>query len=129
MTLSVKNTTRYKLPSGVLTTMNSIASEVHGPEYDLSLYLCGDKISQEINKETRGKTYTPNVLSFPLGKSAGEMILNPNVAKKEAKKEGVTQESRILTLFIHGAVHLTGLDHGKKMDRLEEKLCQIYLKS
>jgi len=93
-----------------------------GAHYELALIFVGDTSSRALNKTYRGKTYTPNVLSFPLSKTAGEIYINPNVAKKQAPKFGVNTETFIAHLFIHGLMHLKGYDHGSKMDKAEAKI-------
>jgi probable rRNA maturation factor len=93
-----------------------------GITYELALIFVGDKTSRALNKKYRDKTYTPNVLSFPLSKNAGEIYINPNVAKKQAPKFGVNTETFIAHLFIHGLMHLKGYDHGSKMDKAEAKI-------
>ena len=74
-----------------------------------------------MNKEYRKKTYKPNVLSFPISKTEGEMFLNVQCAKREAKKYGTAFQKRLALLFVHGCYHLKGFDHSDKMEALEQK--------
>ena len=99
-----------------------IAHEVLGKNYSLSLVLSGDKLARRINREYRKKNYAPNVLSFLLQKSEGEIFLNVRKAEREAKSIGIPVRSRIAHLFAHGCLHLAGLPHGKKMDDMEKKI-------
>ena len=98
-----------------------IAKTILGAKYDVSLVFVGADRAQAINQATRGKSYVPNVLSFPLIDSAGEIYICPVVAKKEASKFNLTPNGYIGYLFIHGCLHLKGLDHGEQMDKLETK--------
>ncbi len=110
--------TKGKLPSLPFAHMKDA---VLGTDYELSLVFVGDKESQEINIQSRGKDYIPNVLSFPLDDSSGEIFINPLEATRQAESFGRTPENMIGFLYIHGLVHLKGMDHGVTMERTEEK--------
>ncbi len=96
-----------------------IADGILGRSYDLSLVICGDTIATRMNREYRGKTYRPNVLSFPLSKKEGEIFLNKAKAQREAQSMKTALTERLTYLFIHACLHLKGLPHGTRMDALE----------
>lgn len=104
----------------------NIKNDILGKNYDLSLVFVGEARSARLNQEHRDKNYTPNVLSFPLSKTDGEIYITPSVAKREAKDYGHTYSTHIAFLFIHGLLHLKGLDHGPKMESLEEKFLKKF---
>jgi rRNA maturation RNase YbeY len=106
-------------------TYTSLALKILGKSYSLSLVFSDSTTIQKLNVQYRGKDYIPNVLSFPLSKTSGEIYICPMVAKKEAKEYGNTYEEQLRYLFIHGCLHLKGLPHGKEMDRLEKKYMSI----
>lgn len=99
-----------------------IASAALPTEYQLSLVICGDRLAQRMNAEYRKKSYRPNVLSFPLSKNEGEIFLNIRKAAREAHQMGISTNTRIAHLFVHGCLHLAGHDHGDSMDELEAKI-------
>jgi len=101
-------------------------NDILGKRYTLSLAFVGDTQAQKLNKAHRNKTYVPNVLSFPLTETAGEIFIAPSVAKKEAKKFDMTYEGYVGFLFIHALLHLKGLDHGDTMEKAEKKYCNKY---
>lgn len=103
-----------------------IKEGILGKRYDLSLVFVGSKRAKRINVENRNKNYTPNVLSFPLDKSAGEIIITPEVAKKEALLRGMSVRSYTGFLFIHGLLHLKGHDHGATMEKAEKRYLTKY---
>lgn len=117
MSLSITKTTRTypKLPYAEMQTA------ILGSSYNASLVFIGAKRAKQLNQTTRGKSYVPNVLSFPLTPKMGEIYITPAIAKVEAPKFGLSPKSYIGYLFIHGCLHLKGLDHGPTMDRLEAK--------
>lgn len=92
-----------------------------GKKYAVSLIFVGEKRAQQLNKTHRSATYVPNVLSFPLDEQNGEIYITPRVAQKECKKFDLSPTAYIGFLFIHGLLHLKGLDHSDTMDKAEEK--------
>ena len=94
--------------------------------YELSLVICGDTLARSMNRRYRKKTYAANVLSFPLGLQEGEMFLNAQAAAREAKKYGVPLRARFVLLFAHGCLHLKGMRHGAKMEKLERKMLRKF---
>lgn len=97
-----------------------------GKRYELSLTFIGATRAARLNREYRNKTYTPNVLSFPLTDGVGEIFICPEVAAKEAAKFNLSPRGYIAYLFIHGLLHLKGYDHGDTMERLERKYCNAF---
>jgi probable rRNA maturation factor len=97
----------------------AIATRILGPQYELSLTICGDDLARRMNKTYRKKTYSPNVLSFPYSKTTGEIFLNARKAEREARAFGTTAKKRMALLLVHGCFHLKGYDHGVTMERLE----------
>lgn len=98
-----------------------IASAILGKKYILSLVFVGPARAQKLNKEYRHKTYSPNVLSFPLDEQTGEIFICPTVAKTQAKRYDLSQDGYVAFLFIHGCLHLKGHDHSDTMEQLEER--------
>jgi probable rRNA maturation factor len=98
-----------------------IADKILGKRYELSLVFVGKTRAATLNKEYRKKTYSPNVLSFPLDEKTGEIFICPQVAASEAAKFNLSPRGYVGFLFIHGCLHLKGLDHGDTMDKQEAK--------
>lgn len=118
-TVSIINKTKGKLPRLPFSRMKDAAL---GPDYILSLAFVGDKESQKINIETRGKDYVPNVLSFELNEDEGEVFINPLEAERQAPSFGRTRSNMIAFLYIHALCHLKGMDHGSRMEKTEADL-------
>ena len=104
----------------------AMLQEILGSKYELSLVVCGDSLAQKMNKKYRQKSYKPNVLSFPLSKTEGEIFLNVQCAKREAEKYDTTLPKRLALLFVHGCFHLKGLKHGDKMEAEEQKVLKKF---
>ncbi|OHA91192.1 MAG: rRNA maturation RNase YbeY [Candidatus Zambryskibacteria bacterium RIFCSPHIGHO2_01_FULL_49_18] len=108
MQFSISNKTRKKIPRA---TFEKIKDGILGKRYELSLVFCGNSLSRKLNLKFRGKDKPANILSFPLSKNSGEIFIN-------LSKLG---EFSPLHLFIHGLLHLKGMPHGARMNRVEKK--------
>ena len=131
--LSIRTTIRGQVPR---IPFADIAETILGKNYELSLVICGDSLARRMYIEHRkqadpeGKSkaasYASNVLSFPLSKTEGEIFLNIRKAEREARLLGTTPAKRAALLFVHGCFHLKGLDHGRTMERSEEKVLRRF---
>lgn len=121
--LTLSNNTRQPLPQ---LPYQQIASQTLGAKYDLSLVFIGDKKMRRLNQTYRQKDKPTNVLSFPYSTHNGDLFIDLLYAKKEAPKYKHTYRQHILFLFIHGLLHLKGMDHGSKMERREQQLLALF---
>lgn len=121
-TLSISATARAypRLP------YREIKEDILGASYVLSLAFVGEQRAREVNRAVRKKDYVPNVLSIPLEKKYGEIIITPVRARKEARHYNLSPRGYIAFLYIHGLLHLAGHDHGAKMERLEQRYLAKY---
>ena len=119
----LKTTIRGSMPR---IPFERIARDILGKDYELSLVVCGDTLATKMNSAYRHKTYSPNVLSFPLSKAEGEIFLNIRKAEREARTFDTTTTKRLTLLFVHGCFHLKGLDHGTRMEALEKRILSKY---
>ncbi len=118
LNFSIANNTKGKLPS---LPFLRIKERVLGKSYDLSVVFIGDKRSRDLNKHYRGKDKPTNILSFPLSASEGEVFINLRQAKKDAPRFKKRYNTFVGFLFIHGLLHLKGMEHGRKMEQEEER--------
>jgi rRNA maturation RNase YbeY len=104
---------------------------------ELSLALIGDAEMQNLNAQYRHKDYPTDVLSFPAAKNLppeaillGDVIISVDKAAEQAKERRRTLHHEIVTLLIHGIVHLLGYDHERSvkdariMTRIEKKIAR-----
>ena len=123
MSFSFSNTTRTTLPT---LPYARIAHDIMGPHYEVSFVTVGNVRSRTLNLRYRNKSYTPNVLSFPLTENAGEVYLNPHEAKRQASRFDLTYRGMCGYLFIHALLHLKGYAHGDTMERVESRYMKKY---
>lgn len=117
------NTTAGKSPR---LPFSSMKEQILGKNYTLTLVCIGDQRSRTLNRTYRGKDYPTNVLSFPLSKTAGEIYLALPRVRVDAKKFDMTPEKFAGYLFIHGLLHLKGLEHGGRMEKLESRWMRAF---
>jgi len=119
----MQNTGKGKLPS---LPFSRIKEHVLGPDYELSLVFVDSKKIQELNRQYRDKDKPTDVLSFPLTENSGEIFICLSVAKEKAKDFSRKPNDHVGFLFIHGLLHLKGLDHGSRMDQEERTISSVF---
>jgi probable rRNA maturation factor len=117
--LSIQNKTKRPLPR---VRFEKIAEHILGKSFEASLVFIGSTLSRKLNRTHRGKDKATNVLSFPLSKSSGEIFMDLSKIEKEVAKFGMPYKKLVAYLFIHACLHLKGMSHGAKMEKLESKL-------
>ena len=108
---------------------------VQQDQAELSLALVDNKEIQVLNALFRKKDAPTDVLSFPaddrsaLGsRLLGDVIISVEKASQQAKERRRSLHEEIVTLLIHGILHLIGYDHERSardariMGRLEKKI-------
>jgi probable rRNA maturation factor len=121
-TLSITSTVK-KYPTH---DYQSIKNTILGKKYNLSLVFIGTQKAANLNEQYRKKTYSPNVLSFPLDEHTGEIFICPRVAQTQAAKYNLSTDGYVGFLFIHGLLHLKGHDHSDTMDKQEQKYLKLF---
>ena len=120
---NIKNFTKGTIPN---VPFLDLKREALGKNYELSLVFIGSTRSKRLNTIYRKKTKATNILSFPISKKSGEIFIDTNVAKQQAKKFNRTYRNFVGYLFIHGLFHLKGMEHGLRMESAEKKLQDKY---
>ncbi len=121
--ISILNKTKGKIPS---LPFLLIKEDILGKNYILSLAFISKNKSKFLNNKYRGKNNPTNILSFPLSKEEGEILICPDVVKTETKKFERTYRELLGYLVIHGALHLKGMEHSDTMEKAEEKYDKKY---
>lgn len=116
---SLHTTLKGKLPR---LPFSRIKEKVVGKNFAVSLVFVGPTKGRTLNRAYRGKNYIPNVLSFPLSPSSGEVFIVLEKALAEARHYNMKPNDFLMYLFIHALFHLKGYSHGSKMEREEGKI-------
>lgn len=97
-------------------------------EFSIAI-VCSRRI-KGINKKYRKKNKETDVLSFDYGKDMAEIVICPEVIRKNAKKLNLNYNEEITRVTIHGVLHIAGYDHekSKKEAEIMRKKEEYYLK-
>ena len=105
-------------------TISKYKNAVLGRRFELSFSTATPAKMKKLNTAYRHIAKATDILSFPLSKTSGEIVICMNEVKSHAKAFGMTPEKYLPYLVIHGMIHLKGHDHGRIMDELEKKFCR-----
>ena len=125
-----------KLPSRKIKKIAlAILELVAEKNAELSLALIGNAEMRRLNARYRKKNYPTDVLSFAVEgvvpketRLLGDVIISVEKAVEQAEDRGHSFEQELVTLLIHGVVHLSGYDHersaneARAMARVEKRI-------
>lgn len=120
---SLKNGTQGKVPR---VPFSIIKEKILGRNYDLSVVFIGDAKMKQMNKKYRKKDYVTDILSFPLEKESGEIVINLKKSKEKSESHEMNEKDYMTFLFIHGCLHLKGMEHGRTMEEQEDLFCEHF---
>lgn len=121
---AITKKSRIKTPR---LSLKEIKNGILGPKYSLSLVFIGDTTSKKLNKKYRKINRPTNILSFPLSSNEGEILINLRKARDEAHLFDMSFRKFTAYLFIHGMLHLKGMQHGCTMNKKEIRLLRRYM--
>ena len=100
----------------------------------VTIAFVSDRAMRELNRMWRHKVTTTDVLSFPAeqdefekmeGARLGDVVISAEQATRQATEHGLSFETEVAQLILHGLLHLCGYDHENddgEMNRLEMRL-------
>jgi rRNA maturation RNase YbeY len=92
------------------------------PTIELSVVFVGSRFIRRVNKKFLRHDYVTDVIAFPLGEGSsapveGELYVNLDRAKSQARSYGVTFTAETRRLLIHGTLHLLGYADSTPRDK------------
>jgi probable rRNA maturation factor len=111
--LSIENThKKYRIPRRETIQASKSVLKAEGLEYRLlNIIFINDRRSQQLNRMFLAHDYVTDVLAFRLdGGSAleGEVYVNLDRARIQAREYGVSFKNEVMRLVVHGLLHLIG---------------------
>ncbi len=106
--------------------METILSALECPDGELSILIVDDQEIARLNKRYLGRSSPTNVIAFPMQQGPfgqinpnllGDVVISIDTAAREAQGAGISVESRLDQLLIHGILHLFGFDHEKTSEQ------------
>ena len=120
------------------------AMRIH-PQAELSVVLVDEASMEQLHVQWMDEPGPTDVLSFPMDELRpgrededpqpgllGDVVLCPQVARRQARTAGHSAEEELLLLTTHGILHLLGYDHAeadeeKEMFELQRQLLLTFL--
>jgi len=145
--LDVRRATRsgFVPATAQLRTWAAAALGARSRGAEIALLVVGRARSRTLNRQYRGRDKATNVLSFPAPaippapaagralspRPLGDIVICPEVLRREAREQGKRERDHWMHLFIHGVLHLVGHDHlhddeAQRMERLERRLLRRF---
>jgi probable rRNA maturation factor len=119
----------HKLPATPWASRIAKMMEAIGKsDSSVTVAFVSDKKIRELNRRFRNIDSATDVLSFPSDSTDGDLgdiAISIETAARQAKQNGLTLDSEIAQLILHGLLHLSGYDHETdkgEMNRLELRL-------
>ncbi len=90
----------------------------------INIIYCSDRYIEALDKRFKRRKQTTDVLAFDLSDSVepdfmGEVYVNLQQAKRQAKDRRIPYKEEVKRLTIHGVLHLLGYRDSRKSDRLK----------
>ncbi len=90
----------------------------------INIIYCSDRYIEVLDKRFKRRKQTTDVLAFDLSDSVepdfiGEVYVNLQQAKRQAKDSRIPYKEEVKRLTIHGVLHLLGYRDSRKSDRLK----------
>ena len=112
---------------------------------EFSIVLCGGRRIKSLNNQYRNKNKITDVLSFQMVENLkslknepivllGDIFICRERSIQDAKLYDISVEDELIHLFVHGFLHLLGLDHEKssseerKMANIEQEILSLVSK-
>ncbi len=132
MILLSTNHPHLRFPGGdVIRALNVIYEEEGKELSSLAIVFTYDRFIRKINFEFLKHDYSTDVIAFPLGEEGGvegEIYVNLDAAKRQAREYDVTYTGEVRRLLIHGVLHLLGYsDTSERKKKMMRKREDMYL--
>ncbi|MBK2028239.1 rRNA maturation RNase YbeY [Francisella noatunensis] len=140
LNLNVINDDEHPIPNqDLLEKCFALVADKHNiSQAEVNVSIVSNQKIQQINKQFRNKDKPTNIISFEFEKPEGlpediaadflgDIVIAPDVLKKEAKEQNKNLDAHWQHIFIHGLLHLLGYDHiddieAEEMENLEIEL-------
>jgi probable rRNA maturation factor len=94
----------------------------------LSITFVGRAAMSELNRRYLGHLGPTDVISFGLGRHGrrgpvvGDIYICPEIARANARRQGVSSQEELLRLVVHGTLHTLGYNHPDGATRTESPM-------
>ena len=128
MLIEINNLTKELIEQEIFKKVSQEVLLTEGEDLEVSIVFLNPEKIRKLNQKYRGKNQKTDVLSFSY-EGKGEIVLAPEVIKREAKKLGLVFQEELIKRLIHGLLHLSGYNHQEEDEaNIMEKKQDYYLK-
>jgi probable rRNA maturation factor len=147
MSVEVNNESGYEVDEAEFAALARFVLDVMfvHPQSELSIVFVDTQVMSELHVQWMDEPGPTDVLSFPMDELRpgredeepqpgllGDIVLCPQVARRQARTAGHSAEEELLLLTAHGILHLLGFDHAepeeeRAMFALQRKLLLTFL--
>ena len=98
----------------------AILNALDNPEAELSVVIVDDSEIEALDQKYLNRSGPTNVIAFPMREGEfsdlsplllGDVVISAETAGREALNSGISVETRLDQLLVHGILHLFGFDH------------------
>ncbi|MCR4396636.1 MAG: rRNA maturation RNase YbeY [Candidatus Saccharicenans sp.] len=123
-------------PARIKNLLSALCRRYRVPQAEVVLSFVGRRAMRSLNRRYRRRDKPTDVLSFTLGEKGpdgqlylGDIIICPEVAARQARKQGHSLAREIEILVIHGFLHLLSFEHFRGMEEEEARVRPLLLKN
>ena len=96
----------------------------------LSITFLGTRAMAALNRRHLGHRGATDVISFAFAESGrrgpvvGDIYIAPDVARANARRNGIASREEVARLIVHGVLHVLGYDHAEDDSRVTSPMWQ-----
>ena len=114
--------------------LNEVAATHNRKIRNLNYLFCDDEEILKVNKEFLHHDYFTDIITFDYSnkdKVGGDIFISLDTVKSNSEKFGVSYQSELLRVIVHGLLHLCGIDDkgtGQRaiMEKYEDDALRLY---
>jgi probable rRNA maturation factor len=118
---SVENLSRFELSEAVLLKLCTRVCTKYNIDQAVAVRITDDAEISKLNLQYRGVEDATDVLTFPSGFGLpfpkGDIAISAEYAARQARLRGASLTNEVMTLLVHGILHLVGFDDDTDEDR------------
>ncbi|HRD02693.1 MAG TPA: rRNA maturation RNase YbeY [Candidatus Saccharicenans sp.] len=137
MVIIINKLKKKRVPSKkIKDLLERLSQRYKMEEAEVVVSFVGTQTIRRLNRQYRNQDKPTDVLSFAMNERGpdgryylGDIIICPQVASGQAKKQGHSLSRELEILAIHGFLHLLGFEHCTGIEEEEEKARSSLLKN
>jgi probable rRNA maturation factor len=116
---------RFKIEERRLKSLaRSVLKKESAGKSKISIVYCSDRLIRDLTGRFMNRNRITDVLAFEVndfdnGDFSGEIYVNVQQARRQAREYKVSYAEEVERLTVHGILHLLGYDDGNKKNRVD----------